>query len=208
MSASLSPTAPVAPPHVRESLAVAQIGADWGAPQEGEQVETLAPKPIRRLPSNVKQFIVIYNACGASPSEVVKAVKSVFDLDVSPSNIEKFDPTKVSGQSMAMELKGLFRQAQREYQQMVVKAGIADQKWRLAKLHVIAQTAFDRGNMKLCMEAMEQAAKDVGGAYTNKSQVQVDDKRMLLAKILNCAPEDLPSMKAAMDEIKEKEKVH
>lgn len=195
-------SAGAAPLVVSPGAASSSMGEHWGASEEGEAPEVQAPKPIRRLASNVKRFLVIQNACGSSPSEVVKAVKSVFDADVSAALVECYDPTKTAGQSLSLPLKTLFREMQREFQTMAVKAGIADQKWRIAKLHLIAQHAFDRGNHKMAMDAMEQVAKDLGGVYTNKARLEVDDKKMLLAKLLRCAPEDLPGMKAAVDEAK------
>jgi len=189
-------------------VAIPNMGENWGAPGEGNApewgkfIEVQSPKAIRRLPSNVKQFIVINNACGSSPSQVAKAVKEVFGLDVSAQAVERYDPTKTAGQSLSLPLKTLFREMQREFQTMVVKAGVADQSWRIAKLHLIAQHCFDQGNYQRTMEAMEQAAKDLGGVYTNKARIEVDDKKMLPARLLRCAPEDLPGMKASVEEAK------
>jgi len=187
---------------VSPGIASSNQGEHWGALEEGDAPEVQTAVPVRRLAANVKHFIVIQNACGSSPSVVAMAVKEVFDVEVSRALVERYDPTKAAGQALSMPLKTLYREMQREFQSMVVKAGVADQKWRIAKLHMIAQHAFDRGNHKMAMDAMEQAAKDLGGVYTNKARIEVDDKKLLLAKLLRCAPEDLPAMKAAVDEAK------
>lgn len=197
---------------IYEGIASQKAGEDWGAeenaPKAGEaEVKAL---PRQYLPDNVKTFIVIRNACRDSPSTVVKAVKEVFGIDVSSAAVERYDPTKANGQTLSIRFKQLFRTAQREYQAMVIRAGISDKRWRMQCLHNITIRAMDSGNYVLAMQAMEQAAKEEGGQYTNKSVIQVDEKRQMMARLLQCRPEDIPVIARARDKNNDEdaEKMH
>lgn len=182
---------------IYEGVASQTLGESWGAGEEigkDDAGEIAAPKPRTRLPWNVRQFITIYNAVGTAPKETRVAVKEVFGVDVSPSQVDHYNPTKAAGLTLCLDLKKLFRKAQREHQAMVIKAGISDKRRRMQLLHNMAEKSYESGNFPLAAQLLEQAAKEEGGLYTNKSLVQVDDKRAAMAKLLNCKPEDIPAL--------------
>ncbi|MBW3638103.1 MAG: DUF2280 domain-containing protein [Armatimonadetes bacterium] len=159
----------------------------------------LAVSTRNALPENVKQFIVIHNAHRRSPRDVVHEVKETFNLTISAAVVERYDPTKVNGQTMRDELKRLYFQAQRDHEAILRRIGITNQDYRLACLHVMQVATQEMGAYKLSAKLLEQAAKEVGGFYSKAPRAVkgVDDQLALLAGLLNCRPEDLPPIPAA-----------
>lgn len=54
------------------------------------------------LSDEVKAFIVSRLACWQKPTEVVKAVKESFGVDVTPQRVKCNDPTKVAGKHLSV----------------------------------------------------------------------------------------------------------
>lgn len=50
-----------------------------------------------------------------TPTEVVKDIKAKFNIDVSPQQVEAYDPTKVAGRDLRQEYKDAFEATREEY---------------------------------------------------------------------------------------------
>lgn len=123
-----------------------------------------------QLPDEVKTFIVQALACFDPPSVVVAAVKEEFGLVVSPQRVIKYNPTKKSGEDLGQELKAVFEATRKRFLEETAEIGIANRAVRLRKLDRVAQKAEAAGNHAMVMGACEAAAKEVGGAFTNRQQ--------------------------------------
>jgi hypothetical protein len=123
-----------------------------------------------QLPDEVKIFIVQALACFDPPSVVVAAVKEEFALTVSPQRVIKYNPTKKSGEDLGQELKAIFAETRKRFLAETAEIGIANRSYRLRKLDRIAQKAEAAGNHVVVMAACEAAAKEIGGAFTNRQQ--------------------------------------
>ncbi len=128
------------------------------------------------LPDDVRTFIVQALACWDTPSEVVKAVKETFDLTVSRQAVEAYDPTKRAGAALAPAHRALFDATRAAFLADAATIGIAHRAVRLRTLGRLADRAEAMGNLALAAEILEQAAKEVGNAFTNKREVAGDDK--------------------------------
>jgi len=123
------------------------------------------------LADEIKRFIVSKLACWDTPSEVAATVKADFGIDVTRQRVEAYDPTKVAGKALSPELKALFEEARKLYLADTAAIGIASQVYRLRMLDRMASKAEALGNMGMAKELAEQAAKEVGGFFTNRREL-------------------------------------
>jgi hypothetical protein len=134
------------------------------------------------LPDAVKTFIVHALACFDSPSTVAASVKEEFDgLTVTRQRVHTYDPTKKAGEGLGAELKAVFEATRKAFLEETAAIGIANKAVRLRKLDRIAQKAEAAGNHVMVMGACEAAAKEVGGAFTNRHELTGKDGKDLPA---------------------------
>lgn len=123
------------------------------------------------LADEVKTFIVQALACWDTPSEVAKAVKEEFGIEVSRQRVQGYDPTKKAGEALSEQFKTLFKATRDEYIAETAQIPISYRAFRLRKIARMAAKAETMGNMPLASALLEQAAKEVGGAFTNRREL-------------------------------------
>ena len=112
----------------------------------------------------LKREIVQRLARFASPGQVVKAIKVDHGVELSPQRVQFYDPTTSAGRALAEDLKTLFFETRKKFQENLDAIPIANKAFRLARLDRMAASAEDRGNLVLAADLGERAAKEVGGA--------------------------------------------
>lgn len=117
-----------------------------------------------------KRYIVQALACWDSPQDVADAVKVEFGLDMHRSQVAQYDPTKAAGQKLAKKWVDLFEATRQRFRQEVAEIPIADQAYRLRQLGKIYERHISRGNVVGAAAVLEQAAKEAGGAFTNRRE--------------------------------------
>jgi hypothetical protein len=122
------------------------------------------------LPGPVKAFIVQRLAGFDLPSQVVKAVKEEFGIEVSRQRVHFYDPTTRAGRALNEDLKALFFETREKAKQDLDSIPSYHKAVRLQRLDNMITLAIERGNLVLAAQLLEQAAKESGGAYTNKHQ--------------------------------------
>ena len=125
---------------------------------------------MAKLTEAHKRFIVQALACGDTPSQVAEAVKDEYGLDVHRTQVAQYDPTKVAGQGLAKKWRELFDATRKRFRDEIAEIPIADQAFRLRQLGRIYDKHISRGNVIGAAGVLEQAAKEVGGAFTNKRE--------------------------------------
>lgn len=123
------------------------------------------------LKPEVKTFIVQALACFDTPSQVVAAVKEEFGIDISRQQAESHDPTKSGGKTLADKWRDLFNETRERFKSETGDIPIANKAFRLRALNRMVIEAERRKNYPLAAQLIEQAAKESGGAYTNKQIV-------------------------------------
>lgn len=123
------------------------------------------------LTDKVKAFIVQGLATYQSPTQVSESVKNEFGIEISRQQVATYDPTKHTGQNCAKKWKELFFATRENYQTDYSHVAISVKTYRLEMLQAMAEKAFKSGNMVLASNLIEQASKEVGGAFTNKTHV-------------------------------------
>jgi hypothetical protein len=107
-------------------------------------------------------------ACFEGPTETLRELQAEWPgVKVSVQAIEALDPTRYAGRRLAKRWKAIFEATREAFLKDTAAIGIANPAYRLRQLEKIAQRQLTRGNDVLAMQAMEQAAKEVGGAFTN-----------------------------------------
>lgn len=124
------------------------------------------------LKEPVKIYIVQALACRDTPQEVVDQVKQEFGVDISRSQCECYDPTKYSGRNLSKKFVELFESTREKFDEGLIDIPIANKYYRLKQY----QRQLDRTrNVKTALKILEQAAKDIGGQFTNRQEITGKD---------------------------------
>jgi len=124
------------------------------------------------LKDDVKAFIVQALACFDTPSQVAASVKEEFGLDVERSHVQAYDPEKALGRNLSKKWRELFSATRKAFLEDQATIPIASQNFRLRALNRMYQEAARRGNVVLAAQLIEQAAKESGGAFTNRQKLE------------------------------------
>ena len=128
---------------------------------------------MARINKKVKIFIVKMLAEFETTTDTAKAVKDIFNVDVSQQQCECYDPTKKMGHDLSQELKDLFYKYRRAANDEIEAIPIANRRYRLQKLQSLVDKFGD--NPVFTPKFLEQAAKEVGNQYTNKQEITGKD---------------------------------
>lgn len=126
---------------------------------------------MARITKKVKLFIVRMLAEFETPTQTSRSVKEVFSIDVTPQQCEAYDPTKRIGQDLSQDLRDKFFEYRRIANQELEAIPIANMRYRLQLLQGLVDKYPD--NPVLIPKWAEQAAKEMGGQYTNTSKTQL-----------------------------------
>lgn len=125
------------------------------------------------LSNEVKAFMVQALACFDTPSQVAAAVREQFGIELSRQKCESYDPTKSAGRDLAKRWVTMFHDTRQRFRDDTADIPIANRAFRLRALGRMAERAENTKNLALAAQLMEQAAKETGGAYTNRQQVDL-----------------------------------
>ncbi|KAA8735540.1 DUF2280 domain-containing protein [Acinetobacter qingfengensis] len=122
------------------------------------------------LRKEVKLFIVRSLAVFNTPEETAKLVNEEYkDLNVSRQQCERYDPTKRAGQDLSQELRKEFEATRKDFLAKPETIPIANLAVRLQRLE--NQYQKHSKNRVAALNILRQAAEDVGGKYTNKTEL-------------------------------------
>lgn len=129
---------------------------------------------MARLTEDQKVFIVGRLACFHDQAEVAAEARDVFGIDVDRRQVHFYDPTAPASRTPKKWVE-LFDATRAAYLKARAEVGISHKRYRLEQL----QRMYDRamrmgpfGNIPLALSILEQAAKEDGGMYSNRHQVQ------------------------------------
>lgn len=141
-----------------------------------------------KLTDEARAFVVQSLACWDPPSVVAAAVKKDFGVVVTPQAIEAYDPNKRAGRNLSEKWRALFGATREAFVKDSAKIGIANKSVRLRIIGRIAEQAESRGNAAMALQAVEQAAKEVGNAYTNRREYSGPDGGPIPATFVDAPP--------------------
>lgn len=124
------------------------------------------------LKPEIKAFIVQSVACFDTPSQVVESVLKEFGIQITRQQVEQNDPTKISGKGLAKKWVDMFNTTRDRFLNEISDIPIANKAYRLRVLQRMSTTAENMKNIGMTAQLLEQAAKEVGEAYSNKQKVE------------------------------------
>lgn len=127
------------------------------------------------LSDEVKLFIVKKLACFGTPQEVADDVKDEYGLEIDRNQTSLYDPTKVKGRNLGKKYKEIFTETRKRFLENISELPLANPAVRVAELSKLYQNAKSKRNDILAAQHLEQIAKEVGGAFTNKIKLAGGD---------------------------------
>lgn len=124
------------------------------------------------LSTEVKAFIVQSLACFEPPTKVIELVKAEFNVQVSRQQVSQYSPGNAMAAKLSQKWIDLFESTRARFQNEISDIPIANKAYRLRTLDRMMTKAENMRNMALAASLMEQAAKEVGDAYTNRQKVE------------------------------------
>lgn len=131
---------------------------------------------MKKLSIEAKAYVVQALACYESPSKVVELVKAEFGLTVSRQQVSAYDPEKAMAKRLSQKWIDLFNETRIKFQDEISSIAIANKAYRLRVLDRMAANAENMKNYGMTAQLLEQAAKEVGDAYTNRLKVESTGK--------------------------------
>lgn len=125
-----------------------------------------------KLSDEARTFVVQQLAMYDPPEMVAKAVKEEFGVTVTRQAIQSYDPTKYAGRQLAKKWRDLFEATRKAHLDSAAEIGISHKTVRLRALQRMANKAEAMGNLQLAAQLHEQAAKEMGNAFTNARVIQ------------------------------------
>ncbi|HGY1209990.1 TPA: DUF2280 domain-containing protein [Klebsiella pneumoniae] len=124
------------------------------------------------LKPEVRAFIIQELACFDTPSQIVESVQKEFKVQVTRQQVAAHDPTKAAGKGLAKKWVDLFNELRDRFLNEISDIPIANKAYRLRVLQRMSTTAESMKNIGMTAQLLEQAAKEVGEAYTNRQKVE------------------------------------
>lgn len=128
------------------------------------------------LNDEVKRFIVQALACFDTPSQVSEAVKQEFGLEVGRQQCAAYDPTKHVGRRLSEKWRTVFEDSRKRFREETAEIPIANRARRLRIMNRFVERAEGMKNISLAMQILEQAAKECGDMYVNRSRKEEPDE--------------------------------
>ncbi|ENX60715.1 DUF2280 domain-containing protein [Acinetobacter sp. ANC 5659] len=161
---------------------------------------------MARLNKRVKLYIVRSLAMFDTPTETAKAVQEEFGITVSKQQCEAYDPTKKTGQDLSEDLKTEFYRVRKEINKNLDSIPIANIFYRLQRLQKLIDHPQYKENPILIPNLLQQAAKEIGGLYTNTTKTQLTgaDGQPLNPEHVTHVVATPEQIRQAMDELESK----
>ena len=115
------------------------------------------------LTDEIKTFIVTSLARYEPPSEVAKAVKANFAVELTRQHVHNYDPACAN--PPAQRWIDLHAATRRAFLEETAEIGIAHKAFRLRMLDRMAHRAMASNYWEMVAGFLEQAAKECGGLY-------------------------------------------
>jgi hypothetical protein len=127
---------------------------------------------MAKLTEEQKTFIVQQLACFDSPSQVAAAFFEEFGVKIERMQVAQYNPERAAAKTVHEKWKAIFYATREAFLEASSRVPIAQQSYRLRSLQRLHDLAVERKNAALAAQLLEQAAKEVGGAFTNTRQLQ------------------------------------
>ncbi|MEN8398710.1 DUF2280 domain-containing protein [Acinetobacter towneri] len=118
-----------------------------------------------------KLFIVRSLAQWNTPTETVELVQQEFGITITRQQCEAYDPTKRTGQNLSKVLAEEFYKTREQFRKNTDEMPLANLAVRLRHYENLLNNPQNKRNPILQLTILKQVAEDVGGKYTNKTEL-------------------------------------
>lgn len=154
---------------------------------------TERPANNSRIPDDVRAFIIMSYARFCKTNEIHKALIAEFDLDLDQRSIANHQLDRESrANCLGPRWRALFDETRAEFLNAIDRIPIAHPAYRLAKLQRYFDLLDAKDAIGPATAVLEQAAKESGGAFTNKREMQAK------VKVDDETPRDTTEMRAVL----------
>ncbi|WP_312049211.1 DUF2280 domain-containing protein [Acinetobacter courvalinii] len=154
------------------------------------------------LKKEVKLFIVRSLAVFNTPTETAELVNQEYGVKVTKQQCEKYDPTKRAGENLSEELRIDFEKTREMFLGKPEAIPIANLAVRLQRYE--NQYQKHSRNRVAALSILKQAAEDIGGKYTNKTEFTGADGQPLNPEHVTHVVATPEQIRQAMDELESK----
>ncbi len=154
---------------------------------------------MAKLKKAEQLYIVRSLAQFMTPTEVVKDIKEKFNIDVSPQQVEAYDPTKVAGRDLRQEYKDAFETTREEYLKQPIHniSGAND----IVQLKILSDLLWSKkNNVPLTIKIVDQMQKIMKGFYEKRVEITgagggaIKTENTQLPSVPILTPEELAAM--------------
>lgn len=143
------------------------------------------------LTDDAKITLVQALACFDTPTQAADHVAQEHGVKIGRDQAIKYDPTKPAGKNLSKKLREIFTATRERFLADVSTIPISQQSYRLRVLQRNLERADQRGNAAMVSTLLEQAAKELGGAFTNRRELTGKNGQPLAVATSNVTPEEL-----------------
>ncbi len=143
-----------------------------------------------------KRLVVMRLATFVSPSEIVDELKEQ-GVIASFQQVTHYDPT-YKGSDVGREWRELYAETRAQFIANITDIPIANKAYRVRELDDMARASKRKNNYVLAAALHEQAAKEMGEAYTNRRIVEAADPAAALAVLLGVSVDELSAAVAGV----------
>lgn len=147
-------------------------------------------EPTNRLSNDAKLFAVQSLACFDPPSVVAAAIREDFGFTVTPQSVEGYDPTKCAGSHLGTKWREIFAATRKKHIEDQARIGCAHRNTRLRKLQRYVERLEAQGNVIAAAALLEQIAKEVGDAFTNRRELSGAGGGAILTRAIDQPPRE------------------
>jgi hypothetical protein len=122
----------------------------------------------QKLTSEQQHFVVQQLARFGTPSEVVGAVNRLFGIEITRQAVHRYSPEH--NPAAAERWRETFDAERERFAKELESIAVTHRAFRLQELEELCRLAKVRGNHVLAAALLEQAAKEMGGRYTNRRE--------------------------------------
>lgn len=124
-----------------------------------------------KLTEPQKDFIVKELAMFDTPSDVVASFREEFGVTLERTQVAKYNPTQRAGRDVSKKLRAIFEATREAWLKECSEVGVMHKSYRLRSLDRLHRKMQANGNAGMQLQVLEQAAKESGGAFTNKQSI-------------------------------------
>lgn len=126
-----------------------------------------------KLSDEQQTFVVQSLACFETPTDVAEAVRKEFGVEITKQSIEAYDPNKLAGKNISDKWRAIFEETRSQFLTNTSEIAVSHRAVRLRILQRMVSQTEKSKNYQLTAQLLEQAAKECGNAFSNKSRVEV-----------------------------------